>query len=188
MTAGVTKSSPLGWAGGLSSLPCAIPTQGRNSTDISSGPINSPKRRAWGRAVGAALQPRKAEAPQPHSSDAAPNAGPNPKPLGSQPPPYVRVSGGLPAPSGHPRRSTEPRVTPRPCSAPLSPAPGPTGGHSRALLRSPRPGRGVKPPAPLGGATNGSRSGPGRSKAPRRSGEGVNGTPLPKGFLGRAGR
>lgn len=129
----MTKSSPLGWAEALSSLPCAIPTQGRNSTDISSGPINSPKRRAWGRAVGAALQPRKAEAPQPHSGDAAPNTGPKPKAGGSQPPSYLRVSGGLPAPSGHPKRSPEPHVTPRPhhpqLPAPRGDAAKPCSGH-----------------------------------------------------------
>lgn len=82
VTARVPESSPSGWAAALSSLPCAVPTRGRNSTDISGGPINSPKSGAWGRAVGAALQPRNAEAPQPRSGDAAPNTDPNPQPLG----------------------------------------------------------------------------------------------------------
>lgn len=175
VTARVPESSPSGWAAALSSLPCAVPTRGRNSTDISGGPINSPKSGAWGRAVGAALQPCNAEAPQPRSGDAAPNTDPNPQPLGGvAAPPYVRVSAGLP-PQGA-RSHVPPPPRPRRPQLRHSPARVTAATTSGESARSAR------------GAIHGSRPGPGRSGAPRRGGEGVKGTLLPKGFLGRAGR
>lgn len=176
VTARVPESSPSGWAAALSSLPCAVPTRGRNSTDISGGPINSPKSGAWGRAVGAALQPRNAEAPQPRSGDAAPNTDPNPQPLGRVAASALR-EGLCGAP---PARSPEPRVLPPP--RPLRPQLRHSPARVTAATTSGESARSAR------GAIHGSRPGPGRSGAPRRGGEGVKGTLLPKGFLGRAGR
>lgn len=175
VTARVPESSPSGWAAALSSLPCAVPTRGRNSTDISGGPINSPKSGAWGRAVGAALQPRNAEAPQPRSGDAAPNTDPNPQPLGGvAAPPYVRVSAGLPPQGARSRVS--------------SPPPGPAvRSCGTAPLGSPRPRRAVNPPAPPAVPYMDPDRGRGAAEPHGAAGKGLRALCFPKDFLAGPG-